>query len=141
MIRMVKLILFALSFIPLSATADIAVIVNIDNPTEIVSYADIKNIYRVRMSLFSDGGPIILSYQPASLEITQRFFDLAVGRSMTQLNRFWATRIFAGRMRRPVKLVGDQQVIQWISQNRSGIGYIDELNLTDKVKKVATIRF
>ena len=58
---------------------------------------------------------------------------------MMQLNRFWATKIFSGRMLRPVKLANDQLVVQWISENKNGIGYIDVTSLTDQVKAIALI--
>ena len=126
--------------IPNLALADIAVIVNINNSTDILSPGDLRNIYRVRTSVFPDASAIILSYQPTEQEVTLQFFDLVVGQSMTQLNRYWATRIFSGRMQRPVKLRNDSLVIEWIARNRSGIGYIDDKNLRNTVKKVATIK-
>ncbi|MBV1880275.1 MAG: hypothetical protein KUG82_01515 [Pseudomonadales bacterium] len=135
----VFLILFSSLFVTLPVVADIAVIVNTNNVTETMSVPDLKNIYNVRKSRFVDNSPIILSYQNGENEISKRFFELVVGRSMMQLNRFWATKIFSGRMLRPIKLADDQLVIQWISENTNGIGYIDVTSLTDKVKAIALI--
>ena len=137
--QILKLLPLTILFFSLSSTADIAVVVNVNNPYTAASSADLKNMYRARVSEFSEGNPIVLSYQPANLDITHLFFDTVVGKSMTQLHRFWASRIFSGRMRKPIKLDNDTAVIQWIANNKNGIGYIDETNLTDDVKKVATI--
>ncbi|MBL4868879.1 MAG: hypothetical protein JKY67_21145 [Pseudomonadales bacterium] len=141
-----KLFLFLTLFMWVSAAsptsaAGIAIIVNVKNPTEDLSVLDLKNIYNVRLSRFGDNSPIILSYQPGENEVSQQFFDLVVGRTMTQLNRFWATKIFSGRMLRPMKFTDDQLVIQWISENINGIGYIDQKNLTADVRQIATISY
>ncbi|MBL4867185.1 MAG: hypothetical protein JKY67_12515 [Pseudomonadales bacterium] len=138
--QITKLILLITLFVSLPSTADIAIIVNISNPSDSLSVVDLKKIYRVRVSEFVDNSPIVLSYQPSDREITRKFVKHAVGQSMAQLNRVWARKIFSGRMRRPIKLSDDTMVIQWIEKNRNGIGYIDEVNLTDNVKKIATIK-
>lgn len=137
--QIIKWILFIALLSPNLVLADIAVIVNVDNPTVTISPVDLKNIYRVRVAHFSDTYPIILSYQPAENEVTQLFFNLVIDKSMTELTRYWATKIFSGRMERPIKLEDDALVIEWVSRNRSGLGYIYDKNLTDRVKKIATI--
>ena len=137
--RITKLILLMATLIPLSCIADIAVVVNVNNPSNAISISELKNIYRVRISEFSDENPITLSYQPAASETTQHFFRLVIGKSMAQISRVWARKIFSGRMRRPIKLVDDSLVIQWIAKNRNGIGYIDAANLTENVKEILII--
>ena len=137
--QLIKLTIFIASFTPLFSIADIAVIVHIDNPLEHISEEQIKNIYKVRQLRFPDSSPIVLSYQPDNLVVTQQFFQKVLGRPMSQHSGFWATRVFSGRMLRPVKLKSDLQVIDWVSKNKGGIGYIDEANLNDTVKKIATI--
>ncbi|MBL4868277.1 MAG: hypothetical protein JKY67_18075 [Pseudomonadales bacterium] len=134
-----RLTLFITLFSPLISVADIALVVHIDNPLVSLSADEIKGIYKVRRLRFPDSSPIILSYQPDTLEITQQFFQRVLGRPMSQHSRFWATRVFSGRMLRPVKLMNDQAVIEWVSKNKGGIGYIDNANLSDAVKKIATI--
>jgi len=139
--QMLKLTLIIALFTPLLSMADIAVIVHIDNPIDTLSTADIKSIYKVRRLRFPDSSAIVLSYQPDNLGITQQFFQRVIGRPMSQHSRFWATRVFSGRMLRPVKLMNDRLVIEWVSQNKGGIGYVDDANLTDTIKKIATIEY
>lgn len=138
--QMVKWIVFIALFFPNLALSDIAIIVHIDNPTASISPADLKSIYRARIPQFPDGRSIHLSYQPSTQKVTQEFLDLVIGRSMAKLNRIWAAQIFSGKMEPPAKLKDDSVVINWIAKNRNGIAYIDDKNLTDSVKKIATIK-
>ena len=141
MTQIIKWILLVALLLPSIAQADIAIIVHNSNTTNSISKAELKNIYRVRVSHFINRTPIIISYQPAEKEISQHFFSHVVEKSLTQLNRFWATKIFSGRMERPLQFTEDALVIKWVSQNINGIGYIDVSNLTNAVKKIATIQF
>lgn len=137
--QIIKWILLIALLYPNLALPDIAVIVNVDNTTGSISPIELKNIYRVRLAHFANGDPIHLSYQPANRKTTQQLLDSIVGRSMSKLNRYWAAQIFSGRMEPPKKLENDALVIEWISLNKNGIGYINSKNLADSVKQVATI--
>ncbi|MBL4869155.1 MAG: substrate-binding domain-containing protein [Pseudomonadales bacterium] len=135
-----KLTLFITLFSPLISVADIAVVVHMDNPLVTLSETEIKGIYKVRQLRFPDNSPIVLSFQPDNVEITEQFSRQVLGRSISQHSRSWTTKIFTGRMLRPKKLTNDLEVIKWVSENRGAIGYIDNANLSNAVKKIATIK-
>ena len=93
--RLIKLILFISVFIPLACFADIAVIVNVNNPSSTLSVSELKNIYRVRISQFYDNNPITLSYQSSDSEITQQFFLNSLWQSQRpNLNGFGQEKYF-----------------------------------------------
>ena len=91
-------------FISGFSIVEIAVIVNNKKPTESISVSDVNNIYKVRVSRFTDSSPINISYQRAVNDGFQLFVNFVIVRPMIQLYRFWASRLFDGRLLRPVNL-------------------------------------
>lgn len=130
-----KLILAtALSVCSLSAFAEVAVIVNPANGSAIDADA-IKKIYLGKSKSFDDGTKVNPVNQDGN-SIADEFNDKVVGKSGSQLNAYWSKLVFTGKGTPPEKLSNDQAVIDFVSSNADGIGYIDSAKVTDSVKVV-----
>lgn len=124
----------ALTVCSLNTFAEVAVIVNPANANQLDANA-IKKIYLGKSKSFDDGVKVNPVNQDGNA-IADEFNDKVVGKSGSQLNAYWSKLVFTGKGTPPEKLSNDQAVIDFVSSNTDGIGYIDSAKITDSVKVV-----
>lgn len=126
----------ALTVCSLNTFAEVAVIVNPANTNQLDANA-IKKIYLGKSKSFDDGVKVNPVNQDGN-NVADEFNDKVVGKSGSQLNAYWSKLVFTGKGTPPEKLSNDQAVIDFVSSNTDGIGYIDSAKITDSVKVVGT---
>lgn len=124
----------ALSVCSLNTFAEVAVIVNPANTNQLDANA-IKKIYLGKSKSF-DNGMKVNPVNQDSNSIADEFNDKVVGKSGSQLNAYWSKLVFTGKGTPPEKLSNDQAVIDFVTSNNDGIGYIDSAKVTDSVKVI-----
>lgn len=124
----------ALTVCSLNTFAEVAVIVNPANSNQLDANA-IKKIYLGKSKSFDDGVKVNPVNQDGN-SVADEFNDKVVGKSGSQLNAYWSKLVFTGKGTPPEKLSNDQAVIDFVSSNTDGIGYIDSAKITDNVKVV-----
>jgi len=124
----------ALTVCSLNTFAEVAVIVNPANTNQLDANA-IKKIYLGKSKSFDDGVKVNPVNQDGN-NVADEFNDKVVGKSGSQLNAYWSKLVFTGKGTPPEKLSNDQAVIDFVSSNTDGIGYIDSAKITDSVKVV-----
>ncbi|KTF16249.1 hypothetical protein [Pseudoalteromonas sp. H105] len=124
----------ALTLCSLHAFAEVAVIVNPANSNQLDANA-IKKIYLGKSKSFDDGMKVNPVNQDGN-SVADEFNDKVVGKSGSQLNAYWSKLVFTGKGTPPEKLSNDQAVIDFVSSNKDGIGYIDSAKVTDSVKVI-----
>jgi ABC-type phosphate transport system substrate-binding protein len=67
------------------------------------------------------------------------FYDKVVGKSESQLKRYWSQRVFSGKGKPPPSLADDQAVKDWVASTPGGIGYIDSGAVDGSVKVLSII--
>lgn len=125
-------LLVSISLLCFSAVAQVVVVVN-PAMNENISSDDIARLYTGRSSVLQ---PVNLKESDAK---RAQFDEKAVGRSSAQLKAYWSKLVFTGKGTPPPELNSDADVIQFVSSNEYGIGYIDAANVTDKVKVIMTL--
>ncbi len=137
--RWLKIIGLSLAMLALNAQAAIVVIVNKDNPTENFSQRDLVDLYMGRNLYFSNGSLAIrLDLAPTS-DIREDFYQQLVGKSVAEVNAYWARLLFTGRASPPQVMENSNKVIEAVNKNRNAIGYIREEDLVDSVKVVGRV--
>ena len=137
--RWLKIIGLSLAMLALNAQAAIVVIVNKDNPTENFSQRDLVDLYMGRNLYFSNGTLAIrLDLAPTS-DIREDFYQQLVGKSVAEVNAYWARLLFTGRASPPQVMENSNKVIEAVNKNRNAIGYIREEDLVDSVKVVGRV--
>ncbi|WP_333609510.1 phosphate ABC transporter substrate-binding protein [Arsukibacterium sp.] len=124
-------LIFAMLFFS-PAFAQVVVVVH-PSMNENISSDDIARLYTGRSSVLQ---PVNLKESDAK---RAQFDEKAVGRSSAQLKAYWSKLVFTGKGTPPPELNSDDEVIQFVSSNEYGIGYIDAANVTDKVKVIMTL--
>lgn len=122
------------------AEADLAVVVNLDNPSDSITVEEVINVFLGRSRQLAGGTKVIPIDQVEGEAARIEFYDKVVKKSPSQLNSYWSRLIFAGKGRPPYALSNDQEVIEFVSANPSMIGYVDLTAVDDSVKVLLTIQ-
>ena len=115
--------------------AEIAVVVNKENPTEQLSKRQVTNIFMGNYMAFPNGALAIPIDRTTSSKIRENFYRLLTGKSVSQINALWAKKIFSGRATPPQIIGHEKPIHELLSRNLNAIAYIDlnEVSADDKV--------
>ena len=120
------------------ASADILVIVHPENSSKIdVDF--IQHVYQGKVTQFPDGStvqPAILADSP----LTDYFLKKIVKQSPVQFKRLWSKALFTGKGTPPIEFSNQQDMLNYVLNDRSAIGFIDEVNYTNDVRAVVKLR-
>lgn len=121
------------------AQADIHVIVHASNPVESLSKKQVIDLFMGRTANFPGNYPAVpLDRLPGQLA-RSRFYQVLTGKTEAQVDAYWATLIFAGRMTPPRQLEDQFLVIQAVTQNPNAIAYVEAQQLPNTVKVVMSL--
>ncbi len=125
----------ALMAFPLLA-GDLVVVVHLENPLTTITKDNLASIYTGKKSSWKKGGKIKAYDQKFDSEIAKEFIEEKIGKTINDYQAYWMEKMLSGESTPPKSLGSDVEVIETVSKNKGGIGYIDSDNLTDKVKKI-----
>lgn len=130
------LALMAVLFFAASVTHadEVVLIVNPDNSLTDISLKDVKKIYLGKSKFFSSGEKVIPVDQAEKSKVKEIFYEVIVGKSKSQLQKYWSKRIFTGRGTPPKALKDDAAVIEWVAEHPQGLGYVFKGSVNDSVK-------
>ena len=131
-----SLFFLALSCASLSATAEVAVIVNSSNANATMSSSDISRIFLGKSSKFPDGSQAKAVDQNDDSAARNEFNDKVLGKTASQLKSYWSRLIFTGKGTPPKQVGTDADVKAAVASNPSAIGYIDSSAVDASVKVV-----
>jgi ABC-type phosphate transport system substrate-binding protein len=63
-----------------------------------------------------------------------------VGKSVAEVNAYWAKLLFTGRASPPRSLTDSETVLQVVRENRNAIGYIESEYADDTVRVVGKVQ-
>ncbi|MFZ2308572.1 MAG: hypothetical protein WAW73_01490 [Rhodoferax sp.] len=123
--------------------AEIAVVVNPNNPVSVMTAREVSDLYlgRSRSFVLDDQKiPAAVYEQPQDSTLRESFFRALNGMNLKQLNAYWARLRFSGEVLPPMVLPDSRLVLDAVSRNRGGIGYIDAALVDTSVKVVLRVR-
>lgn len=123
-----------------SVQIDLVVIVNANNPINALTREQVVDIYMGRRTHFPNGQaalPIDLS--PDS-PLRVAFYQILVGRTVAQVNAYWARLLFTGRATPPRVLPTPEAVRDVVRANPNAIAYLNRQMVDDQVKIVYHLR-
>ncbi|MDD1780741.1 hypothetical protein LRP49_05935 [Enterovibrio sp. ZSDZ35] len=137
---MKRIVLALLTSITLSwaslAQAGLVVVVNQANPVESLSSRQVMDIYMGRFTAYPDGTSADTTDLPDNSPIREDFYNRLVGKSVAQINAYWARLLFTGKAEPPEAKPSEQAVVNYVLENRHAIAYIRESDLADGLKVV-----
>jgi ABC-type phosphate transport system substrate-binding protein len=110
----------------LYADSEITVIAHSDNELGTLTRKQIADIYMGRITSLPNGSiPLPLDYQGDSPART-RFYESITGKSMAQVNAYWARLSFTGQASPPRRLPNKAAVMQVVGKNQDALGYVED---------------
>jgi len=121
------------------ATAEVVVIVNAKNTIVSISKSDLSRIFLGKADSYGDGAKAIPINQIFSSTTRKEFDKNLLRKTSMQIKAYWSKQMFAGNGIPPKEFNGDLDVLLFISQDNSAIGYIDSSALNGSVKVIKVI--
>ena len=134
-------LIFTLLLHPISAVAEIVVITHPDSALEQLSRKEIIDLYMGRVKHLPSGEKASTFDLPMDSEHRKRFYKGLTGKTIPQINAYWARLIFSGRATPPQSVDSTKEVIDTVMSNSSAIGYIDKSELVGTVKVIANVEY
>lgn len=127
---------FVLS-LPLQACAeDLVVIVSADSGVKKLSRDEVINIFMGRYRKLPDGTNAIPLDIDGETEERREFYQRLLGKSLAEVNAYWARLVFSGKTEAPAQIATQRQVLDRVAGDRNAIGYVERRNLNKNVKVV-----
>jgi ABC-type phosphate transport system substrate-binding protein len=118
---------------------ELVVIVNPANKTVALTQRQLVNLYMGRTQHYPNGKFALPLDQAPDSQARQTFYRTLVGKSVAEVNAYWAKLLFTGRASPPRSLTDAEAVLQVVRENLDAIGYIDSRDLDDSVKVVGRV--
>lgn len=132
------IIIFLLSFSPFTR-ADILLIVNAKNSIDKLEKKQVIDLYMGRVSVYPNQQPAQIFDIKEGSPLREIFYRLLTGKTEAQVDAYWATLLFAGKMAPPKQLSSEKEVIDAVHKNPHGMAYVRSQNLPTTVKVVFEI--
>ncbi|MCG8673347.1 MAG: hypothetical protein MI867_28415 [Pseudomonadales bacterium] len=127
--------------LPLVSPAEIVVIVNKDNEALSLTKRQLVDLYMGRDVYFPNGNLAMrIDHSPDS-DTRSHFYQKLVGKTVPEVNAYWARLLFTGRASPPHVIDDVKQILQMVSTNPNAIAYIDKGELDDRVSVLADFEF
>jgi ABC-type phosphate transport system substrate-binding protein len=115
-----------------AAAADVAVIANVRNPLDGLTGKQVQDIFLGRTRSFPNDRFALPIDQSSPLR--SEFYQRLTGRSLEQINAYWARILFTGQASPPLRVPDDAAVLRTIRENEGAIGYIDKSQADGSVR-------
>ncbi|GLQ73778.1 hypothetical protein [Vibrio penaeicida] len=131
--RLITLILLLIS--PYSV-ADIYIVVGIQSDLEGVTKEQISGLYLGRNRGMKNRRLTILE---RSGDVREMFYEEISDLSLSQVNAHWAKLKFSGRVRAPLVMKTEEELIERLLKDKSALGYVRNKPTHSKLKVILTI--
>jgi ABC-type phosphate transport system substrate-binding protein len=122
------------------AWADLLLIVNSNNSISNLERKQVVDIFMGRSTAFPNQQPAHTIDISSTNNLRAIFYKQLTGKSEAQVDAYWATLVFAGRMSPPEKLPSEAAVIKAVKNNPAAIGYVTRQTLPIGVKVVMELQ-
>jgi hypothetical protein len=116
------------------APADLVVIAHPSACAERISRKDVVNIYMGRLRELPCGQAAQPLDLPRDGEETAGFYRLLVGKSISEINAYWARLLFSGRTQPPEVRATQDEMLDFVARTPQAIGYVDRSRVDDRVR-------
>ena len=127
--------LMATMFSP-AAYAEALIVVNKNNPIEVLSRTEFTRVFLGRSGTFPDGSPVNPVNQLADAAVRAEVEEGILGKSASQIHAYWAKQMFSGQAKPPEELASDADVIAKVAGDPTAIGYISAGSESGEVKVI-----
>lgn len=116
------------------AADNIVVIVNQNIGVNKMSRDDVIDIFLGRSRQLPSGVTALPLDLPSTSLEREQFYSRLTGKSMGEINAYWARLIFSGRASPPSLAHSQEEAMQMVADNRNAMGYVAKSKVTPSVK-------
>ena len=116
--------------------AALIVVVNKNNPLETLSSRQITDIYMGRFNSYPNGHIANTTDYPQDSQIKIEFYSRLVGKSIAQINAYWARLLFTGKAEPPTTKLSGIEIVTFVQNNKNAIAYLDDTTMIGNLKVV-----
>lgn len=120
-------------------TGELRVIVHPSNPVRTLSTAEVSRFFLEENGLWPNGTPAVPIDQTPESPVRAVFSIEVLGRDVASVRAHWRRLIFQGKGVPPPTRASDQEIVKFVSANRSAIGYVSSSSLAGADVKVITL--
>ncbi|GAK52361.1 hypothetical protein U14_03612 [Candidatus Moduliflexus flocculans] len=129
--------------IPAQEETGYVVIVHVENP---VTELDKKEIAKIFLKKTKEWKEMKKTIEPIDLAsdspVRERFSKEVLERTMNAVKAYWQKEIFSGRSVPPVEKTSNEEVLKFVSEHVSAIGYVSssaDMSAYEKVKTITVL--
>lgn len=106
-----------------------------------LSKSKARMLYRGKSKKISGSLKIVLVDLPETSIHREEFYKMLLGKSVSQMNGYWAGLAFSGRGSPPEELDSDdiKQILKWLNDNPNGIAYAPIESVPEEVNILITV--
>lgn len=121
------------------AQAELAIIVSPSANIDSINIVQLKRLYLNRANRFPNNVRLLPVDQKSGSSQQVEFTEKALGKSPTELSKYWSRRMFSGKGHPPRQFKDDAEVMQQVAASNDIIGYVDAASVDDSVKVILQI--
>lgn len=115
---------------------DIVVVVNPKNSVAKLSRDEVIDVFMGRNRLLSSGITAMPLDLPGAAVERENFYSRLTGKSMSEINAYWARLVFTGHASPPALMRSQEEIMQRVIDNPRAVGYVSRSKVTSKVKVI-----
>ncbi len=120
--------------------ADVLVIVNAKNPLASLERKQVVDLFMGRVTAFPNKQTAHTLDLKTGTPLRTTFYKALTGKSEAQVDAYWATLVFAGRMSPPKQYPEPEALITAVANNPHAIAYVPRQALPATVKVVMELQ-
>jgi hypothetical protein len=125
---------------PVSARADMVVVMREDSSIEHLSREQVINIFMGRYRKLPDDSvaiPLDIGFDTPE---RQYFYLHLLNKSLAEINAYWARLHFSGKTAAPEDVESQRKVLERVAHDPHVLGYVDRLHMNGHVKVVYEVK-
>lgn len=113
--------------------AELVVIVNQGSGIERLSREEASHVFLGRLKTLPSGTPaVVLDTRP----LRETFYRALVGKSLPEIDAYWARLRFSGRTQPPDQIGDAREVMERVARQPGAIGYVEATTADRRVRQV-----
>lgn len=114
--------------------AEVAIIVNQQNPTTNISKKDLSNIFKQKQKTWANGGIVEVVNLPKDNPLMEKFAESVLNMSSADLEKYYLKNALSGKGQPPRTAQSTSDVKSIVGANKNAIGLIDSKDADPSVK-------
>lgn len=136
-------IVFASAFLVCAATAGatakaepLVVIVNPASGVDAMTRSEVASVFMARDRKLAPGVTALPLDVAGEAQERRQFYGSLVGKTVSEINAYWARLLFTGRATPPQQVDKAADVLATVAANKSAIGYVPKSKVDSRVRIV-----